>query len=103
MNPRTRQATNAAERAAFAGGRTPDDDGETLVELARGEREQLRLSRRTYNGRAYLDLRVYELGRGGDWLPTRKGCSVRFSEAGDISAALDRALTGESKRSQGST
>ncbi len=68
-------------------------DAEVLLELPRGETEKLCLSRRSYNGKPFLDLRIYFRGSDGEWHPTRKGTSLRIGELASIAAAIDKGLS----------
>lgn len=70
------------------------DSGEVLWSSPRGldGAERIRLSRREYLGRAFLDLRV-EFRTASGWGPTKKGVSIRIGEIAEMRDALDRALT----------
>lgn len=68
----------------------PAEDGERLLTLPRGGEQELRLNLCEYEGRPYLALRLWERGRGGAWFPTRKGCSIRMHEAGQLAEVLAR-------------
>ena len=59
--------------------------------MERGETERLRLARRTYQGRPYIDLRVEWRAPDGSWRPSRKGLSLRARELAELAGALDRA------------
>ena len=86
---RTQQATAMAPRLA------PEERGERLATIARGEDEQLRLAWDEFNGAPYLSIRVWRSENGTWWPDKTKGCSVRVRELGDfaegIAAAIDRA------------
>ncbi len=76
---------------------TVQDDGVLVLQLPRGpredaEREQLQLRVRTYNGRPFVDARIRYRGESGDYLPTRKGVTIRIHEVQEVRAALDKAL-----------
>jgi len=68
------------------------DPGQILWQAPRGESERLRLSRREYQGRPFLDLRIEYRDHGGAWRPTKKGVSLRVHELADVQAALGRAV-----------
>jgi len=44
--------------------------------IERNASEELRIARKTFVGRNHLDLRIYARNRKGEWVPTRKGCTV---------------------------
>lgn len=69
----------------------PEDRGERLATLPRGQGEELRVSLDEYEGRPYISLRVWAIGQDGSWWPTKKGCSVRIREITDVAQALMRA------------
>ena len=54
----------------------------------RGPETELRVDLDEYEGHAYVSLRVWTRGPDDGWYPTRKGCSVRLSEADEVAAAL---------------
>lgn len=68
--------------------KAPEDTGERLLTLPRGEGIEMRVSRNTYQGRPYLALRVWERGRDGEWWPTKTGCSIRMHELPELLATL---------------
>jgi hypothetical protein len=72
----------------------PEDRGERLATLPR-ERDgtELRVSRQEYEGRPYLSLRVWRRDHDGGWWPTRKGLSIRTSEAQHVAEALAAAVS----------
>ena len=74
----------------------PAPTGELLATFTRPSREgqdaELRLVRDEYQGHAYLSLRVWQRGGDGAFWPTRRGCSIRLSEAEGVAAALQKAL-----------
>jgi len=76
----------------------PEDTGQRVGTFPRrgaGTRpdSELRVSLDWFNGSAYVNLRVWELGRDGkSWWPTKKGVSIRTSEAEDVSDAIVKAF-----------
>jgi hypothetical protein len=70
----------------------PPETGRRLLSLARGDREELRVSLDEFKGNEYLAVRVWERGRDGSWWPTKKGVSIRLSEARDVADALSEAV-----------
>lgn len=81
-------------------GRTGRQEGRVLLALARGRRdpkgdhwEEFRVALEYYNGNPYINLRVFERGNDGNFYPVKnKGCSVRLSEAQQVSDAIMEAL-----------
>lgn len=85
------QARQSPERAP------PEENGERLVTIQRGEDEEVRLSWATYNGRPFLNVRVWKKDDAGAWWPEKsKGLSVRVKElpafAEGLAQAMDRAI-----------
>lgn len=65
--------------------------GPLLATFPRTETTEVHLSLSSFKGRTMLDLRLYYLGPGCEWLPTRKGCTIRPEELADLIAALKQA------------
>ncbi len=74
----------------------PQPSGELIASFPRPSREgqdaELRLVLDSYEGHPYLSLRVWQRGGDGAFWPTRKGVSIRLSEAEGVAAALRKAL-----------
>lgn len=69
----------------------PREHGEKLATFARGPDAEMRVSLAEFEGRPYVSLRLWERDRGGGWWPVKgKGCSIRISEAPELSAVLAR-------------
>lgn len=66
----------------------PAENGRRLATFDRGQGVEMRATLTTYEGNPYISLRVWEADRDGAWWPTRRGCSVRISEAAELAAAL---------------
>jgi hypothetical protein len=79
----------------------PVEQGERLATFPRNRGdEELRVTLATYNGHAYVALRVWARGQDGEFWPVRgKGCSVRLAEAGGLAEAL--AAVAAAHRDQG--
>jgi len=65
-----------------------EDDRTVVLELERREGEKLILSKRTFKGQAYIDLRIFYKNDGGEWLPTKKGVSLRPEQVSDVAKAF---------------
>lgn len=74
----------------------PPPTGTLIASFPRPSREgqdcELRLVLDEYQGHPYLSLRVWQRDHAGAFWPTRKGVSVRLSEAEGVAAALVQAL-----------
>lgn len=74
-----------------------NDEGEILAELERKRpdedeaKEKLRIAVKEFNGNRYLDLRVWFVGDRGDWLPTKKGVTIRAKELKAFLQAVSQA------------
>jgi hypothetical protein len=66
----------------------PADTGRRLATFDRGQGVEMRATLTEYEGNPYISLRVWEANRDGEWWPTRRGCSVRISEAAELAEAL---------------
>ncbi|MFH1177443.1 MAG: transcriptional coactivator p15/PC4 family protein, partial [Acidobacteriota bacterium] len=72
-------------------------DGQLLAQLDRRKSdekeasEQLRVTLREYQGRPFIDLRVWFLANDNHWHPTKKGATIRRGELGRVLEALGRA------------
>lgn len=75
---------------------------ETCVREYRGERSELRIERREYNGKRYNALHVWETGPRGP-IPTKKIVTIRDSELDRVIAALTEAkrIAVDERRAQG--
>jgi hypothetical protein len=75
--------------------REPPDAGTVLLELDRTRKgegpQKLRIAVKSYEGHAYLDLRVWWRKENGTWLPGKKGITVRARELADVQRALSEA------------
>ena len=76
-----------------AGGGPPQDLGHRLLTLPRGQDEELRLSLDAYEGRPFLNVRIWTRdtdGRG--WWPSKRGVTFKLRELADVAEALAEAL-----------
>jgi hypothetical protein len=75
------------------GGGPPQDLGHRLLTLPRGHDEELRLSLDAYEGRPFLNIRIWTRdtdGRG--WWPSKRGVTFKLRELADVAEALATAL-----------
>jgi hypothetical protein len=75
----------------------PEPSGEIVTSLLReGYRDrpdvELRVTVDEFQGHRFLGLRLWEMGQGDAWYPTRKGLSIRLNEAATVAAAILEAL-----------
>jgi transcriptional coactivator p15 (PC4) len=66
------------------------DQEHVVLELRRGENDVLRVTRKTYEGKPFTDVRVYYRADDGELRPTKKGCSIRDRELPQVLTALQR-------------
>jgi hypothetical protein len=66
----------------------PQESGKRLLRCPRGGDEQLRLYLASYEGRPFVDARIWARAEGGRWVPTKRGCSFRMRELDAIVEAL---------------
>jgi hypothetical protein len=70
------------------------DAGQVLLEIDRTKRgegpEKLRIALKEYEGHPYLDLRIW-WQRQGQWLPGKKGVTLRARDLADVQRVLAEA------------
>jgi hypothetical protein len=67
----------------------PIDTARQLATFPRSDRAELRVSLARFQGRAYVNLRIWEANEAGEWWPAKgKGCSIRIHELSEMVAAL---------------
>jgi hypothetical protein len=98
-NPRYRELTGQDPPGrATVGPPTgpPTPTGTPLASFPRkgpdGVEQELRVVLDEFEGHPYLALRVWQRDAAGAWWPTKKGVSVRLTEAAGVAGALQRAL-----------
>jgi Transcriptional Coactivator p15 (PC4) len=70
----------------------PEERGERVGTIARGQDEKLRIAIDEFRGHRYLALRAWSRDRDGNFWPLKgKGVSVRLSELREVIEALQRA------------
>ena len=72
----------------MTGDHETESGDETIATLRRGDSAEVRIRVREWQGRRYVDLRLFDGGA-----PTKKGLTLRIGEIVDVCSALDRALT----------
>lgn len=71
----------------------PEENGVRLTTIKRGDDEELRLSWAQYNGRNFLNIRVWKKGADGAWWPEKaKGMTVRVRELADFADGVGKAV-----------
>ena len=89
---RARAAAAATAPKPSAPKRTPPDPGEVLAEVPRGDGTVFRVAWRTFEGRPFVTLAVWERGTGGAWWPAKgKAVTVRVRELGEVLEGLVKA------------
>lgn len=69
---------------------TDSDHSHVVLEIPRGEENVLRLTRKVFEGKTFTDLRVFFMNGDGDFVPTRKGVSIRDHELPQVLDMLQR-------------
>jgi hypothetical protein len=74
----------------------PEPTGELIARFHRpGLRgvpdAELRITLDSFQGRPFIGCRVWEAGQGGSWWPTKKGVSIKLSEAIRVADAIAEA------------
>jgi hypothetical protein len=65
---------------------------EILASIPRDDWYELRVMSRTFQGRQYVDIRLWQVLRSGMTRPTPKGVQARPSELRELIAALQQAM-----------
>lgn len=74
--------------------------GRELWSVPRGETERLVFALREYEGRKYFELRVLWRNADGQWLPSKKGVTIRLGEVRAFAKALVDAVRTMPHRSE---
>ena len=78
------------------------DPGEVLAEVPRGDGTVFRVAWRTFEGRPFVTLAVWERGTGGAWWPAKgKAVTVRVRELGEVLEGLVKAAERAASSSAG--
>ncbi len=59
-----------------------------IAEMAKNPLEVIRIQRREYKNREFIDIRLFYQDDAGSWQPTRKGTTIHPDAWGDFMAAL---------------
>lgn len=72
----------------------PEENGQRIATIARGDDEELRLSWAEYNGRHFLNIRIWrKADDGAAWFPDKtKGLTVRIRELPDFAEGIAKAV-----------
>jgi hypothetical protein len=52
--------------------------------------QEIRIALSEYNGRRLVDLRLFIRNKRGEWIPTRKGCTVPTDQLGELELAVGK-------------
>jgi len=58
------------------------------VDVQKNSLEKIRIEKREYKGKEFIDMRIYYLD-GEEWKPTKKGVTFKPSMLADITKALE--------------
>ena len=71
----------------------PVETGKRLTTLPRGDREEVRVNWDEFNGRKFLNIRLWWLADDGAWVPdTKRGITVRVGELLPFQRAVAAAI-----------
>ena len=77
----------------LAATRAPEENGVNLATIPRRDGDQLRVSWAEYQGRNFVNVRVWTEGSDGQWWPQKdKGLTVRLAELPDFAAGIAKAV-----------
>jgi len=62
-----------------------------IHEFNKNSTEVVRIQLTEYDGKQLLDIRVWVQNDKGDFVPTRKGISIRVDQIDDLKEAIDKA------------
>lgn len=75
----------------------PEENGIRLATIARSEDEELRLSWAEFNGKHFLNVRMWHRQESGWWPDKTKGMTVRVHELPDFAEGVAKAMEEASK------
>ena len=67
------------------------NEGKLIAEFNKNASEVIRIQLTEYDGKELLDIRVWVTRDEKDWIPTKKGISIRTEQIGDLKQAIDKA------------
>lgn len=71
----------------------PEDEGVKLSTIRRGPLEELRFRLREYQGRSFLEIRLWtRREEDGDWWPSKKGITFKPRELPELAEGMALAL-----------
>lgn len=68
------------------------DPGKVLVSCERQDGSELRVSLKEYQGKPWVDVRIWQAAEGEKTIPTKKGVGIRTRELPDVVEALVAAM-----------
>ncbi len=60
-----------------------------MIDIQKNRREVIRVRKREYNGRRYVDARIFFPGQDDDLRPSGKGVTISIDLARDLAKAID--------------
>lgn len=60
-----------------------------MKEVQKNTQEKIRVEKREYKGREFVDVRTYYLDDSGEWKPSQKGVTFRPDQLEEIVEALE--------------
>ena len=89
---RARMASAKVTAPTRAAAPQAPDPGEVLAEVPRGDGTVLRVAWRTFEGKPFATIAVWERGTGGAWWPMKgRAVTVRVRELGEVLEGLVKA------------
>ncbi|HQN28844.1 MAG TPA: transcriptional coactivator p15/PC4 family protein [Mesotoga sp.] len=64
-----------------------------MKEVQKNTQEKIRVEKRKYKGREFVDVRTYYLDDSGEWKPSPKGITFKVELLEDIISALESERT----------
>jgi|GEM_PF-866879 hypothetical protein len=61
---------------------------DTMKEVQKNTQEKIRIEKREYKGKEFIDVRTYYLDDSGEWKPTQKGVTFRPDRLNEVMKAL---------------
>ena len=67
-------------------------EDQVISRFRKNTREEIQVRIREYQGRRFVDIRIFAGGRGQETVPTKKGVAVPIEIFGDFQNAVDDAM-----------